>query len=814
MIQQFKKNTLLRTLLGLISISASPYVIAQDDSSLRSPQNFAATYRNGQQFYEKYYLTPQQIAQLPKSAGIKTPALCSGTWVTPISQQTKAASDPAQTTSVIGADQGYYNPNGTSFLEGNVTIDQEGRTIRADKVEIDASQTYAKAQGRVEIGQNGLYSQSDQINYNLKTQLGDLQNSYYISEAQQAHGYAEQIKRIAPTVVMLENASFSTCEPSQSPAWHIQAKSIELNQDTGRGITKGARLYVKDVSVLPIPYFNFPIDDRRTTGFLTPNFGYTNDGGLQLTVPYYLNLAPNYDLVATPRYLGSRGVMFDGEFRYLTDGFGGGRIWGGYLPNDKDYGGEDRKDLHWIHDWQINPQFSTGVNLNYVSDKDFFTDLSKTLATQDQVYQERTWMLNYANGFPGLTAQLRVQDFQTLDPSILDVNRPYARLPQFLVQYEGGNFEGWQYSLASDTAYFKKSLDNPTSEIAEKNPSGTRFYNEGNIFYNFRTPAIFVTPKFTVRSINTYFDQNTTSAVTNSTNSDSIEKSVITPQFTLDTGMIFEKQGDYLQTLSPRLFYAYSPYHKQDGYPNFDSAPASISYDQLFNPYRYYGHDRLEDNNFASLGLTYRLYDEIGLERLRASIGQSYFFADRKVRLQDEDPIATSRTTGPVVTLASQLSNNINLVANSAWTSNGTNTLNNLSANYADEQGRLYGVGYFYRKRVDEQNQQAYQQIGGSFVQPIHNNWRVLGHVQYDIEQNLAREWLLGLNYESCCWGVSVYGRSYYNNLDNPRETSAKKAVMAEFSLKGLGGLSGKLANLLENRVIGFDHVNQIWTQR
>lgn len=80
----------------------------------------------------------------------------------------------------------------------------------------------------------------------------------------------------------------------------------------------------------------------------------------------------------------------------------------------------------------------------------------------------------------------------------------------------------------------------------------------------------------------------------------------------------------------------------------------------------------------------------------------------------------------------------------------------------------------------------------------------------------MARDYLLGVNYEACCWGVSVYGRSYYNDLDNVKEdgVKAKRAIMAEISLKGLGGFNNKLSSLLENRILGFNKINQSWTQR
>ncbi len=103
-------------------------------------------------------------------------------------------------------------------------------------------------------------------------------------------------------------------------------------------------------------------------------------------------------------------------------------------------------------------------------------------------------------------------------------------------------------------------------------------------------------------------------------------ESVTVPQFTLDTGITFEKDGRFFANHYPRAFYAYAPYRNQNDHPNFDSATASINYDQLFSPNRFYGHDRLEDNNFLSLGLSYSLFDEIGLERLKSRNWSKFLF--------------------------------------------------------------------------------------------------------------------------------------------------------------------------------------------
>ncbi|WP_075174510.1 LPS-assembly protein LptD [Acinetobacter indicus] len=823
---QFKFNPLATAILTLLCGHAmSSHAETTEPASSITNQQLKQSIQDaypGQSFFEQYYVDKTAPEAQQRFGQELSSAYCQGAWVTPISPDTVAVA-AEEATSTVTADYGHYNPNGDSVLEGNVVIDQQGRQIRADKITIDQTQTYASAEGRVQMAQAGLLAQSDQINYNLKTQQGDLHNSFYIAEEQHAHGMAEKIARTSTNTLVLNNATYSTCPPEQAPTWKIQADEIKLNQETGRGETRGTKLYVKDVPVLAVPYFNFPIDDRRTTGILTPSFGFTNDGGVELAVPVYLNLAPNYDATMTPRYIGDRGPMLEGEFRYLTENFGQGQIWGGYLASDNKYNDEDRKDFHFLHNWQINEQFNTNLEYNYASDKDYFADLNNNPNSRTDLNLRRAWELNYRNGIPGLRAQLKVEDFHTLDPTIPDEDRPYARLPQFLLNYKTGNPQGFQLEFNHDTAYFKKDINHPeghTNDLNTYEPSGTRIYNDFKVRYNYRNPWSFVIPEVSLRNVNTFFDKDTIAFYDNNsgtlTNSSSENKSVTVPQFTLDAGLTFEKEGRFLQTITPRAFYAYAPYQNQDGHPNFDSATASINYDQLFSPYRFYGHDRLEDNNFLSLGLSYSLFDEVGLERIRASLGQSFFFEDRRVILENpSDDFDTQSRTGPIISLASQLTENLNIGANAAWMSNGDNAQRDLHLFYTGEQGNLYNVGYINRRHIPNR-QDHYDQVVASFIQPVYNNWRILGHAQYDLDNSVAREYLLGVNYESCCWGISVYGRSYYNDLDDVSDHNVKpkRAIMAELNLKGLGSFNNKLASLLENRILGFNRTNQTWTQR
>lgn len=181
--------------------------------------------------------------------------------------------------------------------------------------------------------------------------------------------------------------------------------------------------------------------------------------------------------------------------------------------------------------------------------------------------------------------------------------------------------------------------------------------------------------------------------------------------------------------------------------------------------------------------------------------------------MDDDDTIQTNKQSDPVLSLSSQITNNFTIASNVAWDDSSISQAN-FQTYYTSKQGTIYNLGYYKRKEVNN-TQLTYDQVVASLIQPVKDNWRIIGHVQYDLDHSLAREILLGVNYESCCWAVSVYGRSYYNDLDDVTQPDVKRknAIMAEFTLKGLGAFNNRLASLLEQRIVGFNKSNQSWTQ-
>lgn len=382
------------------------------------------------------------------------------------------------------ADYGYYDNQNYAELSGNVIIDQGSQHIEAEEVVLDLQSRVAGVQGDVlfttagadaeanntgnsinnAANQGGLIGVANSMTYNTDTEQATAYDVAFASVPLQAHGYAKRLNKPNDTQYQLDKVMFSTCPPTDRK-WRIDAESIDIDTETGRGEAYDTTFRIADVPVFYLPYFNFPIDDRRSSGFLIPNAGFDTDNGLDIEVPYYFNLAPNYDATLTTHIYSNRNPMLSGEFRYLTEDFGYGKIQGSYLPNDRKYDDEDRKSLYFDHYWASKaiPHLSADATYNYVSDEDYLDDFDTLGLSDNTLNLPRRARVNYYNDY--LNGELKVETFQTLDAftitgdRIEDKDKPYSRLPQFTLDYRLPWFDEIEVTGEHDSAYFKKSIE-------------------------------------------------------------------------------------------------------------------------------------------------------------------------------------------------------------------------------------------------------------------------------------------------------------------------------------------------------------------
>lgn len=745
------------------------------------------------------WATREQLKALPAGKRPRVDPTCPGVWVTPIPAGTPAGS-PLDSDIEIQAEDVHYDAEGTSTLKGRVSIRQPGRRIDADTAELTQNRNEGRFRGNILIAEPGLLLTGDQADFDFTTQRATIRRTEFVSSAINAHGRADQIERKPDGRLRIAHGVYSTCPPDDR-TWAFEARNIRLNQDTGRGEVSHAVLQVKDVPVLYVPYFNFPIDDRRQSGMLVPRFGNTNDGGFDFALPVYLNLAPNYDATLTPRLMSRRGTMLEGEFRYLLPYLGSGTLEGGFLPNDALYGNRDRKSLSWRQTGRPLPDLQVNTNVNYVSDNAYFIDLGTDLSIVNTAFQERKGEAIYTHG-ESWSLVGRVQGFQTIDPLITDIDKPYARLPQLLFNAGRPEARGLAPTLRSELVYFDRQVDDGSGPEV----NGGRFAFDPSLSYLMEAPAGRLVPRLRLRTLNY---ELTGSGVPGG----SAHESVAVPDLSLDGNLVFERQqGNFMQTLEPRAFYLYAPYANQDNLPNFDTANTTFTYQQLFRDSRFSGGDRLDDANQLSLGLTSRIITpDSGEEVLRASVGQITYLRDRKVRLDPTAPVATGRNSGLAAQVAAPIGRGWSTTADALWTPDMQHASQyGVSFNYLPEtRDRLANLGYNFRREDPSIGQQALRQAQVSFVQPFGPSWQLLGLWQYDLRAQEVQEQVAGLQYEACCWKVRMFDRRFLADPDNisPGAQRERRAFFIEVELKGLAGISSGIKSLLTNNMFGYNQL-------
>lgn len=775
----------------------------------------------------------------------------------------------------VTGNEGVFSLHGTSIYKGNVTITQNGQQVIANRAYVYREPTTEKYStidlignvilrepnhlilakcGRLDLKSKNkslydiLYRTAIYGRYSIKPSPptnAQIEEEHQVLQLS-AWGEAHSFNQTAPKVYEFDQASYSTCPP-MATVWQVKAKEIVLNKNTGRGVAKHARLYLKGVPVFYAPYLNFPIDDRRQTGFLWPSIGTSGQSGGYLATPFYWNIAPNYDDTITPAYMSKRGLQITNLARYLTKKSEGelsvtvlpdDRAFAAYQESEKNGENADktdpatqaelrrledssltRKAVTWLDKTQYNDHWSSDVNFNYVGDdyylKDFRNNLTET--TPNQLLQEGD--LNYKSKY--WQSLVRVQDYQTLHPiDETPYYNQYMRLPQLVLMGDYPDEKtGLDYFIYNDATHFE-IRNNPggvnPNGLSEM-PIGNRVHSQPGISWPYYRPAFYFVPRLQY-AVTQYTLQQVPEV-----NPEDPGREL--PIFDIHSGLYFDRNINFWshslrQTLEPQIYYTYVPYRNQDDIPIFDTTVNTLTYDQLFTYNRFSGLDRIGDANQISVGVTTRFIDQdSGYEKVRAGLGEILYFEDRRVTLcynpgcsNDDLPDENRESRSPLSgMLIYNLTPHWTASANTIWNSN-TRELDNqtVSIQYMSDFRHIVNLTYSYVRNGDPQFEEPegssannLAQTDFTFTWPLTRDISSIARWTQSWNQGHFQNLLYGLQYDSCCWAVRlVAGRIFTNQtLENTYQYDTEFYV--QFALKGLGNFgTGNSGQLVNNTVI------------
>lgn len=680
-----------------------------------------------------------------------------------------------ENTIVITADRASVARNDVSVISGNVQIRRSLVLIETDEARYDPRTDNLSAVGNVRFSQPGIEISGQRARFEGEAERGAISLTSFRLPQRGGRGSADRIAIEGENRIVMNGVRYTTCE-GDKPAWTLVAPRLVLDNEKGTGSGRNVRVDFKGIPLIYAPYISFPISDRRKSGFLIPDFGHANRSGTAIRVPYYWNIAPNYDATFSPRFLVDRGVQLNTEFRYLKP-WTRGQLYAEYLADDET--GTDRNYLSYQNATLWGRRWTVDVDLNHVSDNAYFEDLGSSSSEASLTHLQRRIDFRYrAENWQFVN---RWQFLQTIVDTINPEQRPYRRVPQFLLD---GDWGGEQSRLRFGFSGELVSFDRGTGV------TGLRLDLQPEIKWELGGDGYYLTPRAGYRF--THYDLDDIAP------GDDPRPSRSVPILTLDTGLVFERDSragkDIVQTLEPRIYYTYIPFRDQSALPLFDTDLADFNLVQLFQANRFIGADRIGDANQVSVGVTSRyLNTGTGHQYLAATLGQTAFFEDRRVTLPGEI-VQTSRSSDVIAELAVGISERWRADMGLQWDpSASTATKSAARLLYTPGDRRILNLGYRFRRGLLEQSDIA-------MAWPIGDNWRFIGRWNYSMRDSRTLDRLLGLEYERCCWGIRFASRRFITTRTGESDTT----LLLQLELKGLSSVGRRTDSFLEHGILGY----------
>lgn len=751
------------------------------------------------------------------------------------------------------ADSAVHVVNESTTLTGNVILNQGTQEIRAPRVVQDENTQIAEIDGPLQLRDSGLLMTGERATSNMLTREGVVDQATFLLHQSSYRGEAATLTRLPNNKVDLDYATMTRCDPTDN-TWSLNSEYMELKQAEGYGTARNVTLRIKDVPIAYSPYFRFPLNDERLSGIISPSIGHEGDGGTDILIPYYFNLAPNYDATYQLRSLWKRGLVHDLQGRHLSARTAN-QFNMGFVRKDDEYDNRDLEDLtsagtdpgvvipefekqdRWYlnlrHQGSWSPEWQTSISYNAISDLEYLGDIggdfgsesasqltnsiSGNFAERRSASLDRLGTIEYKKG--KLKMGLRLQAFEPLD-ALSAATEQYQQLPNLNADWST-DIGPLESDIKFDYTFFEKDNTGLTGALGM---IGERAYTDLDVSWPNRKIWGYLTPSAGVIHRKYQLENEPLNTRSN--------PEITTGRFALDGGLFFDRffafNGMALQqTLEPRVYYLNVENDFQDDLPEFDAGASTQSYSSLFRTNRFSGFDRIGDAERISVGVTSRFLDEdSGSEFLSLSLGQIYYLKDRAVVFQPTAADNPNADESPLFAEARfKLNSQFSVSGTYEWEPDvNRSNRGTLALKYSDGLQRIVNVNYNY---VASEIQQPSliaksEESDVNLIWPITQHWSAIGRWNFGWDDNRTIESFAGLEYNDCCWKTRLVWRRFLKDprnvtqfIDDPtapggfrtvinEDTPSDVGIFVEIQLKGLATFGGRLDLLLQDAIPGY----------
>ena len=692
-----------------------------------------------------------------------SPSSCGGSYVV----IPESSNDSPETTRLV-ADRVRLDLDGTGQVEGNVVIQRDGQTLEAPSLDLNREEGIFKTPQGAKIVANDIAVRVARSDIGVESKSVDIQDAEFVMLVERYRGRADSLQASSDSIE-LTGAFITQCPPNNN-SWSLMTNHLRVDRDENIAVAKGVSLKLGRVPLLYVPYARFPLVQARTSGLLSPELENSSLLGVELGLPVYFNLAPNYDLTLTPRLSTERNHSVEIEFRHRNSQSNTNLV-GVVLPSDGQYQEYVNRLLRepitplvdrnerWLLDVQHNllsNSWKADVAYSLVSDTDFYRDFGESIDDFNHV---------------GLSRVLRISRIGSkLDIGILmeryDPFRQWGshveKLPQ--VTISSGQ------SLGPLKAAVKVDWARMESQAAEALEEFDRHHGEFSVSLPLRRSWGYSRLK-AIRTFTRY--------QTSEYRLDDRE----TTTYLLDTGLWLERtrqdRASISHTLEPRLVYARRAGVPQIGFPDWDTGPPSASIRTLVEPFRRAGIDRIGELKALSLSVVARFMDS-GSHREKTRVTAVLSMPSEGYGIDVESEINSELSASGFY-----------LIRPDKWTQEAIGTSIRHRGNGIDFVGQI-------RYHQPDDLLQSFLSTKIS----LNERWSIYGRWNYDWTYDRHVESYAGFEFSGCCvdfrflWRKSLrYGFADWEDL------RARTGLHFELSLKGLTSFGDNIASIINRRV-------------
>ena len=553
----------------------------------------------------------------------------------PLSAQTVAAvpapaappAGPASQVIGFSSDTVTYDSDADILTaSGDVRMNREGNYLAADQVVWNRKTGEVRAKGNVVVvTPQGDKLVGDDVLLTDTLRDGTVDNLLVILDS--GGRIAARRGTRAGNLITLDTAIYSPCPVTtpggcpKRPSWSITAARVIEDPDHQRVRFQGGRLQLFGINLPLLPIFSVGTSSDGSSGWLVPEISYSTKKGLELAVPYHLQIAANRDLTLTPHAYTGVWPALEAKYRQLNRlgafQIGGFVTYGAIESADIDatntiQGHNVRAYLEGNGKFQLDPYWSVTGSLRWATDKTVTRryDLTRDDRLRNVINVERIAPDSYVSIAGWVFEGLRADDEQKEIPIALPaIDARYRTIDPVL----GGTVELQGNSLfitrieGQDT---QRAFASARWDLRKLTPWGQEI-----TFTGYARGDVYHTDDAESTSVSLY-------SGTNGWHTRGI--------FALAADMKWPFVGPLLggvQTLVPRVQFVLTPPTPNLDIPNEDARSVDLEDSNLFALNRFPGYDRWEDASRITYGADWSL--ERPNLSIESTIGQSYRIQSR-----------------------------------------------------------------------------------------------------------------------------------------------------------------------------------------